>query len=328
MTSLQVKTLTNPVQRAANSVRRAAFTLVELMIVILIIGLLAGIATPVIFTAMTTARQFTIINETQQINAAVERFRTDHGFYPPTFNSGAAGGVNSLAQFRTYLNRIAPNNSEVSSGGLAKWWAQVGSNLDQRSGLVFWLSGLANSKQYPLSGTAAIASSPANQNMVLAPYNANLLVDGITSTAGPIDRNVFFEFKSGQLVSLEDANGNALSLGIKGYSQPNGKGDPEDLVYLYRDFRSYISPNGNAYHSGEDNMGAPINFFNPTTFQLVSPGMDGSLSQFAMIETDLMKTEDPDNSDDGEDDEVPYVDSEQDDNIVNFTSGRLDQAYP
>ena len=163
MTTPQVKNRTNFVQRTA-------FTLVELMIVIVIIGILAGIATPFIYNALIVSKEFTITNEVQQMNAGVERFKTEHGFYPPTFGIE----VTNVAEFRRYLNRIAPQHAEgtgTDGGGLNQWWTNVGSNLDQRSGLVFWLSGLCTSKQYPLSGKATLVGTP------LAPYSASKFVD-------------------------------------------------------------------------------------------------------------------------------------------------------
>ena len=297
MTTPQFKT-------RANSVQRAAFTLVELMVVILIIGILTAIATPFIFGALTTTREFTITNEVQQMNAAVDRFKTKHGFYPPSLNTGS---VDTVGEFRQFLNRIAPNHAEGTGsdgGGLDLWWQNVGSKLDQRSSLVFWLSGLCTSKQYPLSGNSTLG-------VVLAPYSANKNFNDVDLASGvSIDRDVFYDFKSGQLVSLEDSSGTALSLGIKGFNQPYGKGD--DIAYLYRDFKSYVSASGNAYFSGFDGNGDP-NFLNPTSCQIIGPGLDGVVTAEATPVTDLSDS--------------TQVDPAQDDNITNFSNGRLQKSY-
>ena len=145
-------------------IKRNAFTLVELMIVIVIIGILVGISSPFIFAAITRAKEFTIQNEIVQMDAAVQRFETKYGFFPPAIGPGleidTAGDPKvELVEFRRYLNRIAPNHAEggpESGGGLDNWWDQVGANLNAESSLVFWLSGLCTSKQYPLSGNAMI----------------------------------------------------------------------------------------------------------------------------------------------------------------------------
>ena len=292
MTTRQFKTRTNSVERL-DSVRRTAFTLVELMIVIVIIGILAGIAVPVVNGALRRAKEFTIENEVQQMGAAIDKFETQHGFFPPTF--GVGGAITSQAEFLRYLNRIAPNHAETSSGGLTQWWNQVGSQLDERSSLVFWLSGLCTSKQYPLSGTAAIASS----GTPLAPYDSNKLVDD-SDIGGPnlITRETFFEFKAGQLVNA----GGSLAAGIKAYTQPEGKSSG-DLAYRYLDKSAYAS---GAYFNG-------AGFFNPETFQIVAPGLDGSLSNATSPVVNLSDSTD--------------VDPAQDDNITNFSGGRLERSY-
>ena len=308
-------------------IKRNAFTLVELMIVIVIIGILVGISSPFIFAAITAAKEFTIQNEIVQMDAAVQRFETKYGFFPPAIGPGleidtspSANSDAEIAKFRRYLNRIAPNHAEGgpgSGGGLDNWWNQVGANLNAESSLVFWLSGLCTSKQYPLSGNATIA----RMGPPLAPYNANKDFNdmdlGVT-----IDRDVFFEFTSGQIVINPFAGVN----GIKSYHQPEGKGD--SLAYLYRDSRSYeiaTQPSGqfvaDAYHV-EDGAGNK-SFFNPGTFQIIGPGMDGKVTRqtdlTAVVVTNTFALASPSTEAD--------VDPEQDDNITNFANGRLDLVF-
>jgi prepilin-type N-terminal cleavage/methylation domain-containing protein len=64
----------------------AAFTLVELLIVIAIIGVLAGFLVPTVMTAMANARQVECMNNLKQIATSVINYTTDYrGGIPPTY---------------------------------------------------------------------------------------------------------------------------------------------------------------------------------------------------------------------------------------------------
>ena len=279
------------------------------MVVILVISILAGIAAPFIFSALERAREFAIQNEIVQIDAAVRRFETEHGFFPPAIGPGLEINTNNSvaarSKFLRYLNRIAPNHAEgngTNNDGLQLWWDTVGMNLDAESSLVFWLSGLCTSKQYPLSGSASNESN----DIVLAPYNVNKnAADNDLASGVNIDRNVFFDFDLGRLVS------NGPVAGIKSYNQPQGKDDA--LAYQYLDRRSYSSSSGapRAYHIAEG-ASDPV-FFNPESFQIICPGMDGLISSEDMPERNLI--------------DETGVDSAQDDNITNFSNGRLERSF-
>jgi prepilin-type N-terminal cleavage/methylation domain-containing protein len=63
---------------------RRAFTLIELMVTILIIGVLAAILMPVLAGAVRTARRAAVGSEIQSLGTALESFRSVHGEYPPS----------------------------------------------------------------------------------------------------------------------------------------------------------------------------------------------------------------------------------------------------
>ena len=63
---------------------RPGFTLVEVMVVILIIGLLSAILLPAVNSAVRAAREATVVAEMNNLAAALTKFKNDYGDYPPS----------------------------------------------------------------------------------------------------------------------------------------------------------------------------------------------------------------------------------------------------
>jgi prepilin-type N-terminal cleavage/methylation domain-containing protein len=242
---------------------RQGFTLTEVLVAITIIGILAAFLAPAVMRALATARETAIVLEMKQIEMALEQFKSDHGFYPPSFTRGVDwtgtevgifrpatdGGnanIRAAARLSRYLTRMAPQHAEnttpsgVTGGGslaggqrtrLEHWWIEVGQFLDQESSIVFWLSGLSKNKQFPITDGAVtwVAGSP--------PVSAHGYYPGDT-----VDRENRFDFKDSQLTFFDTA-GNVVDAGavnawIATYSQAYGKSSG-DLVFKYRDAATY-----------------------------------------------------------------------------------------
>ena len=95
---------------------RKAFTLVEIMIVVLIIGVLLAIAVPNFVRARESSRAKACISNLKQIDSAKEQFAMDA--------KKAAGYAVSETDLQSYLKKIP----ECPSGGEKYNFGEIGSN--------------------------------------------------------------------------------------------------------------------------------------------------------------------------------------------------------
>ena len=110
---------------------RAGFTLLELLAVVAISGILAGLLLAAVSRAKTRARQAQCIHNVRQLGLALEGFRTDHHAFPPLLDPS------DKSETRFWENSLNHQmgmglNSSFDSGGVWKcpaanrptgpWW--------------------------------------------------------------------------------------------------------------------------------------------------------------------------------------------------------------
>ncbi len=107
--------------------RRSAFTLVELLIVVIILGILAAVVIPQFTDASTDARVSALATNLQTIRGQIDLYKLQHNGAPPaqatfanqmTQKTDIDGTVNAATgKFGPYLQRIPTNPFTVGGTG-------------------------------------------------------------------------------------------------------------------------------------------------------------------------------------------------------------------
>ncbi len=139
--------------------KNAAFTLIEILVVMTIIGLLAGAAT-VTYTAFTKkSRDARRQVDLEQIRGALETYKSSVGNYPEedrvTFNCPSSGGLTDDSS-NTYMSKI-PNDPKCPD---YSYYYDVDSNGDYTIGAYLETG----------SGSCGGSCTGSNCNYCLGPY--------------------------------------------------------------------------------------------------------------------------------------------------------------
>ena len=83
------------------------FTLIEVLVVIIIIGILSAIVIPRIATSTANARQKADIATAHEVKAALDRYQLENGAYPTSSDVSANGGNVSAPKFiPKYISKL------------------------------------------------------------------------------------------------------------------------------------------------------------------------------------------------------------------------------
>jgi len=236
---------------------RGAFTLVELLVVIGILGVLAALITPAVFQARVSARNAAIKAEIDMLHMAIMNYKNEHGSFPPSKApvSGSLNPATPTDPATRHLRRVFPR---ISSAADATRQVQCLPYLNYGAGN---FTGASSITPY----TALVAwlwGFNANPTAPVLPAG-NFVSDGatpptITVSGTPPARKPLYDFDRSRITP---------SFNYCPAGKPNSP-------YIYIDNSNY----GTVFGDYKSVVG-----FNPDTFQILCAGLDGVWSEDANL---------------------------------------------
>jgi general secretion pathway protein G len=128
---------------------RRAFTVIEMLMVIVALAIMAGVVIPQVSSAVDDAKQGTMLANLHEVTSAIERYRMEHGGLTPdqvvgrrlpqlTKQTNVDGDIGAGPEFiyGPYLERI-PDNPLSDTANVYTVTTIPPSNLDKRIGWVY-----------------------------------------------------------------------------------------------------------------------------------------------------------------------------------------------
>ena len=142
---MKTNTLNNVLPHVRN---RIGMTLVEVLVVISIIAILAGLLVPVIGAVRRRGQITATVLELQNLKNAIEQYKQKFGDYPPD----GSNAVVFQRHIRVAFPRIAPQEiANLNSLILDSHYPAV-TKLDPAEALVFFLGGFSDDPRFPFTG--------------------------------------------------------------------------------------------------------------------------------------------------------------------------------
>ena len=282
--------------------RRSGFTLVEIMVVLIIIGILAALLVPAVNYAVNRGRNVAIRMEVNSLDMAVKQYQLKYGDFPPDGSSWPL--------LQRHMRKAFPRMAEPDNSLLAALTHTMPDGsfspvaMDRAEALVFFLGGFSSDPAHPLTGTnGPLEYLGSGSPTALTSYGYNATRDNASfefdSTRMPLKRTgTRYTSADEERFSVADpAHGTAGDL-LPVYLLDGG-----ETPIVYFDSRTYGDVGGgiyNGYSLADAGYGgvrpyktannadppkgssygtvpaafAAIKFVNDDSFQIIAPGRD------------------------------------------------------
>ena len=240
------------------SARRSAFTLIEMLVVTIIIGILIGLVSVAVMSAIERAKNTVRYNEARQMANALQTMSTGYASFPPA-NLAVSGDDDFNAPVAKWFARNYPRyiqgtspTARVAILRADLLAAGAPTTFDPSFALVFWLVGFDPDSEHPLNGHAARMTGANRKDWKFEFDPARLLNKRYLMPGG------------GAL--FDDKNGNsAPDLATEKYR-----------AYIYFDSGSYGTPYA-GFSPYKIGAAATDLYFDPDTCQVICAGRDNVL---------------------------------------------------
>jgi len=283
---------------SAPRLHRPGFSLIELLVVIVIIGMLMALILPAIGGARIRAREAAVSTEITQLDQAIASFKARFGSEPPSSLNIPLSATTWTAEDRQKITSVWDQFDFATLGGRGAYPATE-THLNGAECLVFFLGGI-NSNPSGVPSLIGFSKNPRT------PWNKD---------AGNRDVPFYDRFTPDRLVDLDGDRALEFLDGLPGQTTP--------YLFFSSQGKSYRKTNSATSYDQFDVFGGPTNpkdmssiylaadNKNPQRaqgYQIISPGLDGQYG-IGGVYTDGA--------------EITGTRSVEADNITSFTGGRM-----
>ena len=279
----------------SGSRRLPGFTLTEVLIVALVIGVLLSLVTAVAFSALSRGQEFAIQTEVGKLALAMETFKQQYGSYPPADLTPPASsserdrlyGFVSRA-FPRYVERLASDpdlagdirsrlrndlqglQGNQGNGGKGIFLGDTPDEFNPAHALVFWLVGFSNDPADPFAGHRERMKGD-DLGKAFYDFNSENIGHGFYDQAGSLVTDPVKQQTDATLSAVYIPNKQAGGFSGLQASKINA------TAVLYFDSSCYAGDRNRGYKEFSAYRTPDDRSINPRSFQMINAGLDRKL---------------------------------------------------